>query len=195
MKAAANANPSTVRRALVARSTMAESVAVRRAGKMIRGMRRDASLHGLSHHHQHGLALCVVIRRTLDRDSSEATRRDLAAKVVRMWEAELEGHFAVEERVLFPALRGRIDAPLLVDRLVEEHREIETRIRDLESSPEEHRLLSFAQMLNDHIRVEERQLFEQAQQHLNADELAELGRRLDAQIARICPASEGLPFA
>jgi hemerythrin-like domain-containing protein len=162
---------------------------------MIPGMRRDASLHGLSHQHQHGLALCVVIRRTLGRDASEAARRDLAAKIERMWEAELEGHFAVEERVLFPALRGRIDQPLLIDQLVEQHRELENRIQDLKASPEEHRLLSFAQLLNDHIRIEERQLFEQAQEHLNDDELAELGRRLDAQIAKVCPAIEGLPFA
>ena len=129
----------------------------------------------------------MVIRRTLDRDASEATRLDLAKQVQTIWDVELEAHFAVEEQVLFPAIKGRIDEPLLVDRLVEEHREIEDRIRDLAAEPEERRLRAFAQILNDHIRSEERELFQQAQEHLNREELDELGRRLDAQMAKICP--------
>ena len=156
-------------------------------------MLRDPSLHPLSHQHQHGLALCVIIRRTLAEDESEETRRELARKVKAAWELELEAHFSVEEQVLFPAVRGRIDKAELVDKLIAEHREIEQRVRDLLAAPEEFRLRSFAGYLNDHIRTEERELFEQIQEQLNTEELAALGRRLDASLARICPNS-GLPW-
>ena len=157
-------------------------------------MLRDPSLHPLSHQHQHGLALCVIIRRALQEGASEETRRDLAAKVKAAWEVELEPHFSVEEQILFPAVKGRIDEPQLVDRLIEEHRELESRIRDLLAEPEELRLRGFAALLNDHIRAEERRLFQQIQEHLNPEELAALGRRLDASLEKVCPASAGLPW-
>ncbi len=149
-------------------------------------MLRDPALHPLSHQHQRGLALCVIIRRTLAEDESEQTRLELAAKVQAAWELELEPHFAVEEQILFPIVKGRIDEPQLVERLVEEHREIEARIRDILADPQEHRLRSFAAYLNDHIRCEERRLFEQIQQHLDAEELAALGRRIDAEVTKVC---------
>ena len=158
------------------------------------GMLRDPSLHPLSHQHQHGLALCVIIRRTLDEDASPATMQDLASKVKAAWEIELEAHFSVEEQILFPAVKGRIDEPELVDQLIAEHREIEARIRDLLAEPDELRLRGLATLLNDHIRAEERRLFEQIQEHLNPEELAALGRRLDARIAKVCPVSAGLPW-
>ena len=157
-------------------------------------MLRDPSLHPLSHQHQHGLALSVIIRRTLDREESEKTRRELAAKVKAAWELELEGHFAVEEQTLFPAVKGRIEEPLLVDRLVAEHREMESMVREIVANPEAPRLRAFAKLLNDHIRSEERQLFEQVQGHLNAEELAALGRRLEGRLAKVCPAVAGLPW-
>jgi hemerythrin-like domain-containing protein len=157
-------------------------------------MRRDPSLHPLSHQHQHGLALCVIIGRTLDRDESEAVRRDLAAKVKAAWEVELEAHFCVEEQVLFPAVKGRIDEPQLVDRLTAEHCEIESMIADIAADPVASRLRTFAKFLNDHIRAEERQLFEQIQEHLSPEELAALGRRLAGRLARACPGGSGLPW-
>jgi hypothetical protein len=157
-------------------------------------MLRDPSLHPLSHQHQHGLALCVIIRRTLDRDESAETRRELAGKVKAAWEIELEPHFSVEEQALFPAVKGRIDEPQLVDQLVREHREIETLIQDLLAFPETLRLRAFAKLLNDHIRTEERRLFEQIQEHLNEEELLALGRRLDASLSKVCPAGAGLPW-
>jgi hemerythrin-like domain-containing protein len=155
-------------------------------------MLRDPSLHPLSHQHQHGLALCVIIRRTLDKDESEATRGDLAEMMKAAWELELEAHFAVEEQTLFPAVKGRIDEPQLVDQLIAEHREIESMIRDAIANPEEFRLRAFAKLLNDHIRAEERRLFEQVQEHLNQEELSALGRRLDASLEKVCPVAAGL---
>jgi hemerythrin superfamily protein len=157
-------------------------------------MLRDPSLHPLSHQHQHGLALCVIIRRTLDQDESVAARDELARKVRAAWEVELEPHFSVEEQILFPAVKGRIDEPQLVDRLIAEHREIESLMEDLTADPGAPRLRTFAKLLNDHIRSEERGLFEQIQEHLNAEELAALGRRLDASLAKVCPAGSGLPW-
>ena len=157
-------------------------------------MRRDPSLHGLSHQHQHGLALCVIIRRALDQEELGATLAELARKVRAAWEIELEPHFAVEEQILFPAVRGRIDEPQLVDQLVNEHREIESLVADVVADPAAPRLRAFAKLLNDHIRSEERRLFQQIQEHLNTEELAALGRRLSAEMSATCPSVDRLPW-
>ena len=44
-------------------------------------MWRDPSLHPLSHQHQHGLALCVLIERGLKEDRSEKKAEDLSRSI------------------------------------------------------------------------------------------------------------------
>ena len=157
-------------------------------------MYRDPALRPLSHQHQHGLALCVIIDRALQRDASSETIRDLAGKALAAWEVEIHGHFRVEERDLFPAVKTAIDEPALVDDLIAEHRRIEELVDSLRASPSAELLEQFATALSAHIRSEERRLFEQIQQALDAEAIAALGARLEAAIDNTCPLAEGLPW-
>ncbi len=157
-------------------------------------MKRDQALHALSHQHQHGLALAVIVNRGLDRDASDATVADFARKALVAWDVELNGHFQVEERELFPQAREVIAEPALVDELLAEHRELEELIERLRRAPSRELLRAFAQALSAHIRSEERRLFEQLQQALGADAMAALGVRLDAAVSRTCPVTAGLPW-
>ena len=157
-------------------------------------MKRDPALHALSHQHQHGLALAVILNRGLDRDESDAPVADFTRKALAAWDVEINGHFQVEERELFPKARDVIADPELVDELLAEHREIESLVERLRVSPSPELLRAFAQALSAHIRSEERRLFEQLQQALGADAMAALGVRLDAAVSRTCPVTAGLPW-
>jgi len=125
-------------------------------------LQRDPSLIPLSHDHHDGLLRVFQIRRALHAgagldDAATATRHFIARDLVP--------HFRAEEEVLLPALREALGAehPLL-SRLVDEHRALDGLARELDASPE--RLSAFADLLERHIRYEERELFRQYQEHV-----------------------------
>lgn len=100
-------------------------------------MKRDPRLRGLSSEHHDALVLVRRIRR-------EPASCDVAAAC-----AALAAHFLLEERVLLPALAaaGRTD---LAKRTAAEHEAIRAAV----TTP-----LRFADLLEAHVRFEERELF------------------------------------
>jgi len=146
-------------------------------------MLRDRSLHPLSHQHQHGLALCVVVDRGLRQDSSPKNVATLAKKIRDSFEIELRHHFDLEERLLFPAVREHLGEMPLVDELVAEHRKMERLAARLKAPAD---LKALVATLRGHIRTEERELFEDIQQRLPREVLDRLGRALEAEAVRVC---------
>ena len=160
-------------------------------------LRRDPALVPLSHQHQHGLALTVFIERGLAANPTRAKALELAAKVARLAEIELLGHFRVEEQTLFPAVRPYGGATL-VDGLVADHRAMEDLVRRLARSSDRDRiplLTEFWQLLRRHIRTEERELFEAIQAKIEPDRLAALGEEVAAAVERACPLADDPPAA
>ncbi len=161
-------------------------------------LHRDPSLIPLSHQHQHGLAITVLIDRGLKAEPTREKALELAGKVARLADVELLGHFQVEERVLFPAVRPFLDSGELLDALVGEHRVMEGLVRRIAEATDEERiplLKQFGEVLHRHIRTEERQLFQQIQASLDEAQLAELGRQIDARVQAACPLTDRLPWA
>jgi hemerythrin-like domain-containing protein len=144
---------------------------------------RHPSLIPLSHHHQHGLALCVIVERGLAADRSPENTSRLATKIRDMFELELRNHFDLEERILFPAIRDTMGEHPLVEELLKDHRALEALVQGL-TTPED--LLAFTQRLEPHIRREERELFEEIQKRLPPDTLEQLGQSLARDAVQVC---------
>ena len=160
-------------------------------------MLRDPSLIPLSHQHQHGLALCVLIDRGLGADTSDAKAGELHDKLEAMVEIELLHHFEVEEGVLFPAVREALDTPQLLDELIAQHREMEELARRLARASGADRvalLREFGELLSGHIRTEERRLFQEIQANLPPERLEEVGREIDRRLRKVCPTTGKLPW-
>ena len=145
-------------------------------------MLRDPSLIPLSHQHHNGLTLCVMTRRSLAADSSEANVVKLARRAIGRYELEMVNHFEVEERVLFPAC-GPL--PLIAD-LLREHRAMEKLVAQLRVAPTAALLEECFALLSGHIRREENELFEHIQRLLPRDELLRAGREIDRCAVRFC---------
>lgn len=161
-------------------------------------MLRDPSLIPLSHQHQHGLALTVLIDRGLKADPTKKKALELSRKVARMAEIELLGHFQVEEEVLFPSIRSRLDSDQVVDDLIAQHRDLEKLVGRLAAATDSDRiplLQEFSKLLHRHIRIEERQLFQEVQAKLDASQLAELGKQIDVNVQKVCPITSRLPWS
>jgi hemerythrin-like domain-containing protein len=152
-------------------------------------MLRDPSLIPLSHQHQHGLALCVRIERTLRDDRSPERSAELARRVADTYDLELRNHFDVEERLLFPALREHLGPLPLVETLQAEHRKLEAlveRVRTADDAARSAALADFSTALAAHIRTEERELFEDIQKRLSPEVLSSLGQAIDRDVVRVC---------
>ena len=141
-------------------------------------MLRDKNLIPLSHQHQHVLALCVRIDR-----ASPISEADLPAwqrEITQLFHNEIAVHFTAEEQTVFPVASEFRELAALVSDLVAEHVELRAAFAQVEartlSSGE---LCSLARTLSNHIRKEERQLFEMLQQVLSSEQLRVIGKKLD----------------
>lgn len=144
-------------------------------------MLRDKNLIPLSHQHQRALALCVRIDRA--QPIPDADLQAWQAEIERHFESEIRVHFAAEESVLFPIARGFPELSPMVDELAAEHASLRESFSEARSRRMSTKTLpAFAQQLSAHIRKEERQLFERLQQLMGAEELADLGMRLEAAL-------------
>lgn len=141
-------------------------------------MLRNKHLIPLSHQHQHALAICVRIERAspIPNDDLGAWQNELA----QFFENEISAHFAAEEKVIFPAATNFDELKPLVHDLLSDH----TDLRAAFAAANAHAIssdavLALERRLSEHIRKEERQLFERMQQLMSAEELVRLGKELD----------------
>jgi hemerythrin-like domain-containing protein len=149
-------------------------------------MLRDPALIPLSQQHHNGLALCVLTERALRADRSEATVRQLATKAIDRYEIELTNHFDIEEQLLFPLIERELGKMKIIAELIADHRTLEGMIEQMRATPSAKLLESFCDLLRRHIRREENELFQDAQQQLPAELLAAAGKEIDAQAIRVC---------
>ena len=123
--------------------------------------KRHPSLIPLSREHHYGLLLCLRIHKGLEKGDLN-WQRAKADDVVRFFDSDLVPHFKAEEEVLFPTMRSLSAVPELIEELLSEHRKIEQIVEQLRQSDCDQladRLMDFADLLEAHIRKEERELF------------------------------------
>jgi hypothetical protein len=126
-------------------------------------MKRHAALLQLSREHHHALKLSRLARFASDAGHALAIA-EAAEKIITAFPEELESHFQSEEKGLLPALAAA-GANALVERTLAEHAELRDLNRRL-IEPDSEILARFATLLHDHVRFEEREVFEKAQQLL-----------------------------
>jgi hemerythrin-like domain-containing protein len=150
--------------------------------------RRHDSLIPLSHQHQHALALAVIIRRRFGIEKGTAAwLEDQYGKVQKAYAAELNGHFEVEESVLFPAMERNLGKLDLVAELLDEHLNLHNLVKLLKTEPSFDRLDELSQLLERHVRKEERRLFAEFEKRMPAAEAHRLGREIESRLRQACP--------
>ena len=166
------------------------AAAPRYAGRV----RRDPRLAPLSEEHHHGLVFALRIERELP-DAGEEEVAGLYADLLRFWSRGLLPHFHTESECLLARLiRHRPADDPQIERLQREHLAmygLVARMRDATDAGDRREALrDFGQALHDHIRWEERELFEAAQAELGEAELEAVG----AEIAERHPKPTASPW-
>lgn len=125
--------------------------------------RRHISLIPLSREHQYALLLCLRIHRGLPEHSGDqGWLRVKGDNAVRFFESELAVHFQAEEQILFPAMNEISESSPIIDELLADHRRIRqlvTTLAEVDVGLLATTLKEFADILEAHIRKEERVLF------------------------------------
>lgn len=125
---------------------------------------RHPSLISLSHDHHHGLALALRCRKQALGQLKPLGARGLGERVKEtktFFEANLKPHFRAEEEVLFPFMRSLIpESRPMLEALLREHVQIREHVARLEEGSGLSKVLfDFGDLLERHIRKEERELF------------------------------------
>ena len=139
-------------------------------------MKRHKSLIPLSQDHHNGLMLAQLIKKGAP--EYKGLPSDINGKVqytIESWENELKIHFLNEEKILFPSVMGKYsEIDMLIDELINEHKEIKQKIDKLKIQDDlQNSLNDLGNFLEKHIRKEERILFQKLQESC-LDELEEI---------------------
>lgn len=137
----------------------------------IKPVKRNENLVVLSHEHHHGLIFCSRLKKA--RQTDEET---LKRYVTYFWNNHLAAHFESEEKLLLPLMwDNEITAQFL-----SEHIQIEELTQSImgNSKNVKEEALNLSNLINDHIRFEERTMFAWLEEVLSPIELVIVGNKL-----------------
>ena len=140
-----------------------------------RPIKRSKELAPLSREHHDGLLFAWKIKQGLANNTPVET---LCNYTRWFWSNYLQPHFKVEEKVFVKFLPGDND---LVQQMLKEHAQITNLIVSLDKAPASNSLQLLAELINKHIRFEERKLFVYAEQVLGVEQLKEIHNELPAE--------------
>lgn len=162
-------------------------------------MKRAPALVRLSWDHHHGLVMARRIAREVPSADADALA-ELYSDLLGFWSAGLLPHFRAEGECMLARLVRHVRADhAAVQRLHADHLEMEALVATMRDNPslESRReaLLAFGRTLYDHIRWEERDLFQLVQDSLDPDEQTSLQTDLEEALPDIdsaaAPAGDG----
>ncbi len=147
-------------------------------------IRRTSELRPLSSEHHHALLLAFQLKKGLaGHGDSAGAPKDLPGLIAlakRFEDNTLNAHTRAEEDLLGPHL-----PPTEAKRLASEHKEL-ARLLGIsrQGRPQDARfaLLTFADLLERHVRWEERELFPSCEKALDGDALADIGHQLEKRL-------------
>ncbi|GAA0763106.1 hemerythrin domain-containing protein [Psychroflexus lacisalsi] len=138
-------------------------------------IKRHDALKNLSREHHDGLIFALRLQKGV---AKKANLKSMEAYATWFWKHHLIPHFEMEEKYLFPKFGNE---QLLVQKVKQQHRELKS-LFEVESKSYED-IKAIYELLQKHIRLEERELFNLIQEQMNEKQLAEFQDIHDSQKA------------
>jgi len=150
---------------------------------------RHPSLIPLSHDHHHGLALALRCRKQAlgqMKPVGAEGLRERAKELEEFCSANLIAHFRAEEEVLFPRLAGAVpESKDMIDELLRDHEQLRQAPSRLANGADLAKsIFDLGDLLERHIRKEERELFPLIEQHFEGAAAEEIGNELKKRLER-----------
>lgn len=139
----------------------------------IKPIKRSEQLAPLSREHHDGLLFAWKIKQGLDNKTPSETLRNYA---LWYWRHHIKPHFFHEEKILLPYMP---EGHPMSKRLQEEHDHIRELVLGLDEQADRRSLLLLCDLINQHIRFEERELFVFLESLLVKEKLDEIHEQLE----------------
>lgn len=141
-------------------------------------MKRHISLQPLSREHHGGLLLAQLLRKDMpDYTGMPKDNQGKATYALTQYETLLKAHFKKEEEILMLCKSMRPDLDILIEEVFAEHQTLNTYFSQLDAARvTTDQLDKLGQLLNDHIRKEERVLFPMLELFCSAEQLEQFGQ-------------------
>jgi hemerythrin-like domain-containing protein len=136
-------------------------------------IKRHEALKNLSREHHDGLVFALRLQKGV---AKKASLKDMEDYSFRFWNQHLIPHFEMEEQHLFPKFDEKHP---LIQRAKQQHKDLKTLFELPSKSYDDFK--SIYELLQNHIRLEERKLFNLLQEQLDSQQLKEFHRQHDAQ--------------
>lgn len=134
-------------------------------------IKRNRSLVVLSKEHHYGLLASWKIRRGFE---LKIEPQRIAEFIINFWDIHLNVHFIAEEEILFNTIKHP-----LVEEALQQHAKLRILVKLISEEGTPKQLVSFADVLEKHIRFEERQVFKMLQHELSEEKLNQIGKELE----------------
>ncbi len=139
-------------------------------------IKRNAHIVKLSRDHHASLLFCWKIRQGI---KYHVALERLIKYIQYFWQHHFSIHFKEEEQFLFAPIKDEV-----VRKAIDEHQKIETFIENISlpgTENQKERMLEIAEMVNDHVRYEERILFPHLEKKLSDQQLEKIGREINTE--------------
>jgi len=135
-------------------------------------IKRSAELAPLSRDHHEGLLLGWKLRQGIKRG---AAAERMAPFVKWFWQLHLVPHFSKEEKYLPPVLPN---SHPLMQQMLAEHKTIQQMVENISENATYNDFEALAETVNQHIRFEERVLFNEVEKQATPEQLQQLAQQL-----------------
>jgi hemerythrin-like domain-containing protein len=137
-------------------------------------IKRNPHIVKLSKDHHFTLLFCWKIRNGL---KLEAEPSRIKKYIQYFWKHHMQPHFREEETILFVPVKDEA-----VKRALKEHAGIAQQINELNGAEHvsSNQLLTLADMVDNHVRYEERELFPHLEEILTEEQLESIGKQISA---------------
>ena len=136
-------------------------------------IKRSVQLAPLSREHHDGLLFAWKIKQGMENNTPLEMLRKYS---MWYWRHHIKPHFYQEEKILIPHMPA--DHPMAI-RLKEEHDHIRELVLGLDEQADKRSLKILCDLLNHHIRFEERELFVYLENLLSTEKLDEVYKELE----------------
>lgn len=139
----------------------------------IRPIKRSVQLQPLSREHHDGLLFSWKLREGLNNNTSIDKLREYTGWY---WRHHIRPHFFQEEKILLPFVP---ESHPLRKQLKEEHDDIKELILSIDKEPDRLDFIHLSNLIDSHIRFEEREFFQYLEQHLSEKSLTDIFEQLE----------------
>jgi len=140
-------------------------------------MKRNVNLVELSSEHHDGLVVALRIKKALN----NSVESHILVNYINHISGTLNNHFRQEEENLSQVKNISREGKDLIERMTYDHQQFYDLMDkiNLKDNSLDDNLSKFSDLLNDHIRFEERELFPYVEQILNDKQLGLIGKKLE----------------